>query len=84
MGRKLVDNTALIDDLGVGRYFQRQGIGTQLVNFVIDWARSDGLSALKVITQANNFAAAATYRAAGFEETAGEYLYFEKKLLDGD
>ena len=78
--RELSDQTAAIDDLGVDHASKRQGIGRQLVEYAIDWAKQRGLTSIKLITQTNNAAAAATYRSAGFDEISGEYLNFEKTL----
>lgn len=78
--RRLPDNTAFIDDLGVDAGFRRQGIGQALVEYGIMWAKSEGMDAMKLTTQRVNLAAAATYRKAGFADIDSEYIDFELKL----
>ncbi len=78
--RKMKDNSCLLNDLGVGSEYRRQGIGRQLVEFAIDWSRRQGLKSIRLITHPNNQPATATYRGAGMTESANEYYDFEKKL----
>jgi ribosomal protein S18 acetylase RimI-like enzyme len=74
------DHSATIEDLGVGRHFQRQGIGGKLVEYLIEWAPLSGFTSIQLVTQFENFAAVATYRKAGFDESTGDYIDFKKRL----
>lgn len=56
-----------LEDLYVLPQFRDQGIGLQLMNFVIGRARSRGASALGLHTNENNEGAQAFYRRAGFQ-----------------
>ena len=80
MLREMSDQSCMLDDLGVIPRYRRQGIGTALVEFGIDWARRRNLTTIKLITQHANDAAVATYRKAGLVETGGENLGFGKQL----
>ena len=60
-------NTANVWHLFVDRDYRRQGLGTQLMQRAIDWARSVRLRAIVCETQTNNWAACNFYRKAGFE-----------------
>ena len=46
--------------------FQRQGIGTAITFYVIDWARQENLSTIWVAVERNNYMAIALCRSAGF------------------
>jgi ribosomal protein S18 acetylase RimI-like enzyme len=47
--------------------YQRQGIGTAITLYVIDWARKEKLSTLWLSVERNNFIAIALYRKVGFK-----------------
>ena len=47
--------------------FQRQGIGTAISLYVIDWARQEKLSTIWLNVERKNFIAIALYRKVGFE-----------------
>jgi len=55
----------LLYELGVDVEFRRQGIGRQLTMALADLARERGCYGMWVVTEADNTAALATYRAAG-------------------
>ena len=46
--------------------YQRQGIGTAITNYVIDWAHQEKLSALWLTVERKNFIAISLYRKFGF------------------
>ena len=78
--RELPNKTGFVDDLGVDIERRGQGIGRKLTEFAFEWARKKQLTSMKLTTQRNNAAAAATYLAAGFEEVPSEYIDFEKRI----
>jgi ribosomal protein S18 acetylase RimI-like enzyme len=47
--------------------FQRQGIGTAITLYVIDWAQQQDLSAIWLSVERQNYIAIALYRKVGFE-----------------
>lgn len=64
---KFWNNTAYIDHLAVDTQWRRQGIGTKLIDQVVEWAREKGLPALMLETQDDNVPACRFYEAYGFE-----------------
>lgn len=61
--------TLFINELGVNEAFQRQGIGLALVEAIRAAGRARGCQASWVLTEGDNHAALALYRAAGGDET---------------
>lgn len=47
--------------------FQREGIGTAITLYVIDWAQQENLSAIWLSVERKNFIAIGLYRKVGFE-----------------
>ncbi len=47
--------------------FQRQGIGTAITSYVIDWARQEDLSTIWLTVERKNYVAIALCRKAGFK-----------------
>jgi ribosomal protein S18 acetylase RimI-like enzyme len=47
--------------------YQRQGIGTAITLYVVEWARQEKLSTLWLNVERNNFIAIALYRKVGFK-----------------
>jgi len=47
--------------------FQRQGIGTAITFYVIEWARQENISAIWLSVERKNYIAIALYRKAGFK-----------------
>lgn len=62
--------TARLDLLAVGANFRRRGIGTQIVNALIEWARSQGAERVFVSHAAQNPAASAFWSSFGFVDFA--------------
>ena len=58
----------LLYEIGVQEEFQRQGIGTRLVEAVKEWAGEAGAGEVWVLTYASNAAAMALYKSTGGEE----------------
>jgi len=46
--------------------FQRQGIGTAITLYVIDWAKQESLSTIWLTVERKNYVAIALYRSVGF------------------
>jgi RimJ/RimL family protein N-acetyltransferase len=46
--------------------FQRQGIGTAITLYVIDWAKQESLSTIWLTVETKNYVAIALYRSVGF------------------
>jgi streptothricin acetyltransferase len=60
-------NTAFVWNILIDRAYRRQGLGTQLMRRVIDWARSVGLRGVVCETQTNNLPACRFYQKFGFQ-----------------
>jgi ribosomal protein S18 acetylase RimI-like enzyme len=60
-------DTATIWNILVDRAYRRRGLGRELIQRAIDWAREQGLRAIMLETQTNNLAAYRFYQAMGFE-----------------
>ncbi|MBE9542173.1 MAG: GNAT family N-acetyltransferase, partial [Proteobacteria bacterium] len=45
---------------------QRQGIGTAITLYVIDWAKQESLSTIWLTVETKNYVAIALYRKVGF------------------
>ncbi len=60
--------------------FQRQGIGTAVTHYVIDWARNEDFSTLWVTVERNNFVAIALCRSAGFKRIGSSGSEWEMAL----
>jgi GNAT superfamily N-acetyltransferase len=63
VARKIVE----IDNIVVRRRYHRQGIGSRLVTACVEWARQRGADEVEIAVHDFNIAAAAFYRALGFE-----------------
>ena len=62
--------TARLDLLAVGAAFRRQGIGTQIVNALLEWAKRQGAERVFVANAARNPAAGAFWSQFGFVDFA--------------
>lgn len=68
-----------LEDLFVEEEFRGQGIGTQLVNVVIDKAKQLGCYKLELNTQLENKGAQKLYKKMGFKNLGLEFkMYFKK------
>lgn len=65
-----------IDQLSVNASFQRQGIGGQLLQHVIQWAAEQKINRITIDHWAQNLAAATLYTQAGF----ANYMYRMEKI----
>ncbi len=70
----LIDDQAHLDEMDVHPAYARRGIGTALVNTVVDWARSQGYGELTLITFRHLPWNAPFYAALGFEVVGDELL----------
>ncbi len=59
------EDIAVLRDIRVDPDSKRSGVGRQLFQAVVDWAKDEGLGMLKIETQNNNVAACRFYRAMG-------------------
>jgi ribosomal protein S18 acetylase RimI-like enzyme len=64
--RKNWNRYAYIEDIAVDADFRRLGIGRQLIETAIQWAKDHGLAGLMLETQNNNVAACKLYERCGF------------------
>lgn len=73
----------LLYALDVVERAQRRGIGTRLVRAFVDHARTIGCTEVWVLTEDDNSAGLATYRAAGGSRDPDQPVMFSWKLSDG-
>ena len=60
--------------------FQRQGIGTAITLYVIDWARQENLSAIWLTVETKNYIAISLYNKVGFKRIASSISEWEMIL----
>jgi streptothricin acetyltransferase len=60
-------DTGMIWNIVIDQAHRRQGLGTQLMQRAIQWARRRGLRALALETQTNNLPACCFYQKMGFQ-----------------
>ena len=65
-----------INEVGVAPAYQRQGLGRRLMDALLDHGRALGCKEAWVLTEQDNEAARALYRAAGGSEEAVVYCTF--------
>ncbi len=60
-------DTATVWNILVDKSYRRQGLGCELMNRAIEWARGHGLRGILLETQTNNLSACRFYQAMGFQ-----------------
>ena len=69
-----------INEVGVNESHQRQGIATQLMQQIIDIARTRGCHGIWLGTEADNAPAIGLYRSLKAEELSGVYFGWDDAL----
>jgi len=88
---KIVGHLAIVEDennpgvvdlaIYLAREYQNQGIGTQMVKAIIDFAKKKGYKKITLVTDRLNWRAIRVYRKCGFQTTLASYeLYMELPL----
>ncbi len=65
--RKNWNKYAFIESIDVSKHFRGRGIGSELINKSIEWAKKNSLYGLMLETQDNNLLACKFYLKCGFE-----------------
>jgi ribosomal protein S18 acetylase RimI-like enzyme len=60
-------DTAIVWNIMIDRRYRQQGLGTELMNRAVAWAKKNNLRALTLETQTNNYAACCFYLKYGFK-----------------
>ena len=60
-------DTATVWNILVDKSYRRQGLGRELINRAVEWARGHGLRGIVLETQTNNLSACRFYQAMGFQ-----------------
>lgn len=68
----------IIDDLYVAKEQRKQGIGMALMEFLIDYAKSNGFKRVELKAEKDNYIAHKLYKKLGFDDE--EMVFFMKKL----
>lgn len=63
----VLDEVQLLD-IGIAAQHQRKGLGRQLLDDLMGWARSRGMRRMLLEVRPSNLAALALYRSAGFSQ----------------
>jgi len=74
----LGQKVALLEDMVVAPAWRGKGVGSQLINHAVAFARQERLGRITLLTDADNEAAQRFYRAKGF--TPSEMVVFRKLL----
>lgn len=74
-GRIGTDGTASIGLIGVGPEARGRGVGTELVNALLDWASRSGATRVTVVTQGRNATAQRLYQRCGFRTRTLQLWY---------
>lgn len=64
--KKSWNNYALINDFAVDRSMRRYGVGRQLMDKAVEWAKAHRFPGIRLETQSNNVAACCFYKNYGF------------------
>lgn len=76
LGLWVVETTIQITTLGVDPNRQRQGIAKHLLNYLMDFARAQGVSLITLEVRPSNVAARALYTSFGFKTVAIRKNYY--------
>jgi [ribosomal protein S18]-alanine N-acetyltransferase len=77
-----VDSEWELENIVVGSEFRRQGIGTQLIEALLERVRARNGSAVFLEVRESNAAARKVYEKAGFRETGRRKLYYSDPAED--
>jgi len=81
--KKVEERELLVDALVVAKNMRGKRIGTRLINFVIDFARSRGYEQIKLFVVDTNQKAKGFYKRIGFKEAKIQKILFPwNKILD--
>lgn len=75
----LGQKAALLEDMVVAPAWRGKGVGTNLIDYGVDFARREGFGRITLLTDSDNEAAQQFYRSKGFSRS--EMVVF-RKLLD--
>ncbi len=71
------EDAAQLNRIGIAKSMQRQGLGTKLMVFALNWYREQGgIKQIILYVQEDNVAAQRLYRKFGFEAVATTWHYF--------
>ena len=74
--RKYWNGYAFIEDIAVSQNYRSKGIGTQLINKAVEWAKQKNLCGLMLETQDNNLPACKFYHKFGFKIGAVDTMLY--------
>ena len=73
---------AFLWNIAMDRAYRGQGIGRELMDRVIEWGRREGLRAIILETQTNNWPACCFYQRFGFELSGIDDHYYTNRDVD--
>jgi len=74
--RKNWNSYAFIEDIAVSKSHRKVGVGTQLINKSIEWAKENNLHGIMLETQDNNLTACRFYSKLGFQIGAVDTMLY--------
>jgi len=77
--RRRWNNSAWVWNIAIDRDYRGRGIGTQLMQQVIEWGRREGLRAIVLETQTNNWSACRFYQKFGFQLSGIDDHYYSNR-----
>lgn len=77
--RRQWNNSAWVWNIAVDRNHRGHGIGTQLMQRVVEWGRREKLRAIVLETQTNNWPACRFYRKFGFQLSGIDDHYYTNR-----
>jgi len=80
---KVEERELLVDTLAVAKNMRDKGIGTSLINFIIDFARSKNYKLVKLFVVDTNQKAKEFYKRIGFQEAKIQRLLFPWNKIFG-
>ena len=79
-GVAVIDDFADVATIAVASDFQKQGIGSKLFQFILDYASEHGANRVLLEVRTNNSGAIEMYKKFGFEIVAERPNYYGPKL----
>jgi ribosomal-protein-alanine N-acetyltransferase len=84
LGLWVVDTTIQITTLGVDPSHQREGIAKRLLQYMVEYAQSNGISLITLEVRPSNQAAKALYSSFGFKTVALRKNYYTQPDEDAE
>ena len=71
-------NVMLVDNVFVDENYRNKGLGTKLMEFVLELAKAEGVDSVELVVNSDNESAKRVYEKVGFEPT--QKIHYRKIL----